>query len=623
MPLELVREILKYVLIIPDATFSAFRTDMTFVSRGCASTVNVLLVSRDWKDLVRWLYESIILRTSAQVDALYETLSKNPTLRAHIRRLRVEVFFSDRINSIIAWAGGNLHTLYLSVDSRYAGRSRGIYPPHPARSGFMNSLQAINPKRLLLDLLDHINIDVDTQHAVVESILQWSNLERVDFSDALTRMSSRVLAPVIRGAPSLRIISIGPSFAGQDASEALSAITAKYDLRVVLLRAKADCKVGEDILSALRDILYFTDGDSTVTLRNHAGVRPLTGLNVPDLPDEIWSRILAFATHVHHPDDLEFTEDLLWQSLDERVNETRRNIILVSKRFYNLGVSFLYSVPIIRDRSIAEMFAEHLGLNPNFVPLVRVLRTRSLWRERPVTFSEPLSSVTHVMSTFRVFPELANNLKSVSPLVSLSQRLQEDWQDILVPPRSFERFPNLRTLSLSRGWTKLTPNNIPYDALPRLKTLKVVDFDTPPDGSSLIDLFTEMRLPELKEVHVHGFEVENACLFLQRHGVKLERLTTEATHKFDTVEANVLDLCPNIAELYIIDLVIPPPLKFLSNAAQHTTLKRILLSCAAVYPHRDFISRDWIDFFDALDVSPLVALSDICLPPKFRWPHDE
>ncbi|GBE80433.1 hypothetical protein SCP_0301480 [Sparassis crispa] len=132
----------------------------------------------------------------------------------------------------------------------------------------------------------------------------------------------------------------------------------------------------------------------------------------------------------------------------------RQDATLSSKRFHNLGVPFLFSLSIIRDSSIHKPAA---------------------------TFCEPLSSLTRVMSTFRVFPELANNLKNVSPLVSLSQRLREHMMDILVPPHSFDPFPNLRTLSLSRGWTKFTSNDIAYDALPRLKALKMVDCETPRD----------------------------------------------------------------------------------------------------------------------------------------------
>ncbi|KAL6301274.1 hypothetical protein BKA93DRAFT_828393 [Sparassis latifolia] len=149
----------------------------------------------------------------------------------------------------------------------------------------------------------------------------------------------------------------------------------------------------------------------------------------------------------------------------------RQDATLFSKRFHNLGVPFLFSLSIIRDSSIVGMFVEQLESNPNFVPL----------HKPAATFCEPLSSLTRVMSTFRVFPELANNLKNVSPLVSLSQRLREHMMDILVPPHSFDPFPNLRTLSLSRGWTKFTSNDIAYDALPRLKALKMVDCETPRD----------------------------------------------------------------------------------------------------------------------------------------------
>lgn len=56
--------------------------------------------------------------------------------------------------------------------------------------------------------------------------------------------------------------------------------------------------------------------------------------STPDLPDNVWSRILGFATHVHGYNYLEMDDELARLSDEAEVNVTRRNIVLVSKRFY-------------------------------------------------------------------------------------------------------------------------------------------------------------------------------------------------------------------------------------------------------------------------------------------------
>lgn len=54
----------------------------------------------------------------------------------------------------------------------------------------------------------------------------------------------------------------------------------------------------------------------------------------PDLPDQVWSRILGFATHEHGYNFLEVDNDLVRLSETAQVNTIRRHIMLVNKRFH-------------------------------------------------------------------------------------------------------------------------------------------------------------------------------------------------------------------------------------------------------------------------------------------------
>ncbi len=55
---------------------------------------------------------------------------------------------------------------------------------------------------------------------------------------------------------------------------------------------------------------------------------------LPDIPDDIWSRILGYATHVHGYNYMGLDDELLRLSEQEKVNVTRRHVVLVSKRFH-------------------------------------------------------------------------------------------------------------------------------------------------------------------------------------------------------------------------------------------------------------------------------------------------
>ncbi|KAL6299735.1 hypothetical protein BKA93DRAFT_931278 [Sparassis latifolia] len=582
-PDEILEKILSHILILPSRTFLTFRTDndMTFAQCEYSSLSGLLLVSKSWLRVgTPMLYEAIIIRTSAQAAALEWALRCTPVLGDFICRLRLELALSNSVNFIVSSARRNLHTLYIFMDIPSFKISKTYVP------GFRSSLRAINPSHLLLD---HMPGEYYITQALARCVPQWTALRRIDINESSGRSGRlpRWLTRLLKNMPSSR-----HTFT---------------DGREVVNSYQSGIGVGLVQPPTYADLLLHT---------------------VPGLTDKTWSRILAFATHVHHPDDYHFTEAVLLQSLRERVNDTRRSIMLVSRKFNCLGKPFLYSIPIFASLASMRLFIARIQEEPHLAQLVHVLplhRSYSL-HDRAMTSIAPFVALMHAEPLIRIFPELAGYFTDgeYSPLVSLSQKLYENMEDVLVPPRSFEPFPRLRFLSLYRGRTEFSPDDIPYDALPRLETLKM--FDCRP---SLIRLFTEMRLPALKEAEVDGDQDEVVYPFLQRHGAGLECLSTRVTGDLDKCETSILDLCPHIIELVVLDSVVPPHLKLLSTANPHSALARISLPNAAgprvvgVDQPWDY-EEEWTTFLDALGY-PLrfPMLREVLVSSKFSWPQDE
>lgn len=73
-------------------------------------------------------------------------------------------------------------------------------------------------------------------------------------------------------------------------------------------------------------------------------IRPDPG-PLPELPDKIWERILGYATHVSGHNYLQMDADLYRRASWPPINVTRRNILVVCKRFY-VGISLASSLAL-------------------------------------------------------------------------------------------------------------------------------------------------------------------------------------------------------------------------------------------------------------------------------------
>ncbi|KAL6300222.1 hypothetical protein BKA93DRAFT_829284 [Sparassis latifolia] len=616
-PGELLEEILRDAIIIPDERFLAFRTASTFATFVPSTAPGILRVSRRWHQIgTPWLYESIILRTSAQVALVCRALAAFPLLATRIRRLRIEVGPSDSLNFIVWSAGPTIHTIYLAVD--LPDDISHSAPYLSVGSEFSRALRRSNPSRLVLDGLDYRNrLNTIIRQTLSEVIPSWFNLVQVDLN-----YLSMALALALRGGPSVRQIFLRQNIMCKFIP-ILRALAGGSSLQVIHCHHMPNLNILEKISIRLLDIIQF--GDATSVLKR----TKMYALScaAPDLPDEVWSRILAFAMHVHHPDYVDLSVDGFHQSVHEHINATRCSIVLVCRRFNRLGTPFLHAFPILANSKLVQCYLRLLQRQPQLARFIRAFP----WtigsmislafgdffiKSTVISLVAPLTALVHATPYFRVFPQLAEEFAEGenSPLISADQLLLDGEEDVFISPSAFLPFSQLRSLELSCGCTSFDSGDVPHDALPALTTLKILSC-----GSSLGKLFIEMRLPSLREVEINGTQIDVVYRFLVQHGFALERLAACAMQYLDACPTNVLDLCPHLIELTILDAYLPP-LGFIADAAPHTTLKRISL-CSIGYRH--FPVHELMQLCSRIVPHPLMALEEIATPLTYFLPRNE
>jgi hypothetical protein len=171
LPDEILKEILSQPLIVTDEVFAATGFASPFASHVQSSS-SVLVVCKRWLRIATpLLYNFVVLRSTAQAQALAHVLQSNPSLGSFIRRLRVECGFGMAMNKILKLAP---HITHLFV-------SLAIYSADSV-SGLCRAIPRINPTRHCAQSKrlhnSHVRQLVDT---LCRCIQTWKNLVSFDF----------------------------------------------------------------------------------------------------------------------------------------------------------------------------------------------------------------------------------------------------------------------------------------------------------------------------------------------------------------------------------------------------------------------------------------------------------
>ncbi|KAF7334508.1 F-box domain-containing protein [Mycena venus] len=176
IPDEIVSEILTPLLKHPDKVF-ADRSEQPLLAPGYSSST-YLLVCKVWLRVsTPLLYNVVILRTTAQAEALQTVLQSNKEFGLFIKKLRVEGGFGNPMQTILKCAP-NITDLFLTFFVWSSDSVRGL----------CSGLALINPRRVIVVDADGWDVKLKenkqvTQlfNSLLDLIPKWDNLKIFEF----------------------------------------------------------------------------------------------------------------------------------------------------------------------------------------------------------------------------------------------------------------------------------------------------------------------------------------------------------------------------------------------------------------------------------------------------------
>ncbi|KAI0332477.1 hypothetical protein GY45DRAFT_1320990 [Cubamyces sp. BRFM 1775] len=631
VPDDVLEYILHYALTIPAETFEAWRTPATFAGSPRSNVSDILLVSTRWHNLgVPSLYEAAILRTVDQ-GRLFAHSAKIMNERGvrrsrYLRRLRIEGGYSTHTKMILEESSG-ITTLFIAFDISLDDSAAGL----------KRALRKVNPLRLFLYSSPGSHATASNTRslyaAVGVAMPCWTKLKRIDASPEFIFQTP--LIPPLSHLPALEFVSMTNYTATM--SVELVALEALFDnpaVKVIQIRDGINWlkwRGTSAVLNAYpRDKILLGEGINMIPWQefppNDAMVPATTRcLNLPDLPDKIWTRILGFATHVHGYNFLDVDGALVDLSKRCSINSTRMNVLLVNKLFHRLGLQYLYAIPHITSDQMAAGFAARVESSKQLASFVRALYVRDeIFLRAELCIRAPLVNLVRLKARIQVLLELGKHVPA-----GASTRLQWATQTLSpftgVTPRVFSTFPHLQHLTLYGGRGDDLSNAYP-NALPRLESLR---FHTP--GPNMFSVFACMDLPNLRELGftVADDEADDLVEFLEKHGAKLETISLASADATLPKYPPILDYCPNITELKVDCPELPQTMPiFVVSAAPHSALKRLTFSNPALWI-REYVPTDGVKRWDAF-VEFLVVhrhkvpvLEEVRTLSRFEWPMHE
>ncbi|KAH7107252.1 hypothetical protein BKA62DRAFT_127333 [Auriculariales sp. MPI-PUGE-AT-0066] len=164
MPVELLREVFDIALHVPDHLFFDTTTNSPF-AHVQASTSNLLIVCKRWlKIATPAFYETLILRSRAQILSLCSAIAANPQFAIRIRRMRVEGRFHDFIGDTAKHMTA-LHAVCFAFDAEYITKMPGV----------VKLLRAVNPRIAAFPTILHTSFATSNKvnKMVGDAIRKW------------------------------------------------------------------------------------------------------------------------------------------------------------------------------------------------------------------------------------------------------------------------------------------------------------------------------------------------------------------------------------------------------------------------------------------------------------------
>ncbi|KAJ7207498.1 hypothetical protein GGX14DRAFT_698178 [Mycena pura] len=550
LPDEIISEILSPALTVDDDVFSHNWGVSPFASYS-ESTSAYLLVCKSWLRVATpLLYNVVILRSKAQAKALARALSGNTDLGRFIKKLRVEGGYGPAMHTVLQCVP-NVSDLLLSLE---------IYSSD-STDGLCKGLRLINPTRLILR--DNINKPMTNKmamklvNALAEAILNWKCLLVFDwpyseYSSDHKRIES-IVRPLLQANRLQTVVARSTSHASW---------TYEKFKKCPLQNIRFKTPVYEDsrwhplMDPTIKSLLRYAKRPALCTQQS-SGIElsyvapslnpfftPMSS-TADDVQDGVWSRVLYFA---HLRKDV----------------SPRLALLLVSKRFYRLGLQYYYEHVVLKNSRTISNLALTLSQRPSLGAHIRTIYA-SLRADQEYPYFE-----------FGLDNE----------------------------------FPGDSSLGDSGSAI------IPVDALPMLEELRVRD-----SNESFLTALSLMKLASLRSAaflcHVRSEG------FLQTHGHRLNELEITIV-SVNLLSVCIFALCPNLSHITVLsassyDTAPPNEAKFLSRNPA-ASLGRIDF-IVPLQTKKDILTR-WEEFFATFSHESFPNLREISID-CFRWPTNE
>ncbi|TDL29959.1 hypothetical protein BD410DRAFT_759092 [Rickenella mellea] len=601
LPDEVLKEILSPALLISDAefAFSEEENSNPFAKRS-QSTSSLLLVCKRWMRVATpLLYEVVVIRSTAQAQALADALRLNGAFSPYIRKLRMEGGFGSAPGRFIP-ASPNIRELFVTLDvwsdDNVTGLCRAFISMTLRRLVVQERRQIKNAKVTLL------------WKAVLTYIEKSSSLDTVEYRNRRTDPTGRgrlsEFAEALSSSSSVKLVVV--FWCPETLLSAISPMKNIKSIHITSPFGKSFLRPTTYINPALMEKVFFTESTSPslTSLEVQAGTKVISPLPVclPKSNDTamsgvpraisnvVWDKVFAFATWPCHPDIVLLTEKELTSGEWRAIRQTSKSLSLVSKLFNEIATPHIFRVANFSTGRSWNTFCELLKNRPELAPLVQSHIQQSSFAGYDLDFL--LTSLTGLVQFhgspgfhFHHLKMLAtgscNTLREICVTFSLAG-------EEVVASVDLGTLPALEVLhckmALDRSTLQrckfLDPKPFISGSFPRLHTLDILVLPLRHDRGTVTDLtslFVTARTPALKSVKLLGKSVSSE-LFLQLNGTNIVELTT-----YGLIDSAMLSQCPKLETLTVLE---PNPgcreldalFQGMCGPSGHTRLSKLFLS---------------------------------------------
>ncbi|EJD48719.1 hypothetical protein AURDEDRAFT_162173 [Auricularia subglabra TFB-10046 SS5] len=540
---ETLHQILQIALEVADDDFadiSGLKTS-PFALRESSSS-EILLVCKRWMRVATpLLYDTVIIRSTAQARALARALKKSPQFVRYLKKLRLEGGFGASVEKVMC-AAVNLHDLHLSLD---VGSQDNV-------KGMCDAMPAINPTRLVLSPRTGAGWTTSSEgalnRALRDSVPVWSNLTTLVIPHVgLGTIEFKALLPKFTSVLHVHVKSY--RFSPRDALDSLFGFSPKAKVHILEADIAPHSKefMKRYVLHLSRIVIHREENRKPTVGKNK--IRKSGGLAIhrarDDVQREIWRLVLKhaidtdagkaytdFRNYEFYTSELEFPGNFV-------TNKGSLRYMSVCKLFWDICLRLAARCPVLDGEKEVESFLSLLKRSPELAPDVRslVLKTTFTGRSSPLFVRLP-----DVMSL-----QIRLNLSDVHFILYYGA-LEELCVEIRPqdrPSPSVLSCPTLRRLLITFSETELPPPQKPLDLiLPQLEELVLPS----PSPSWCLNVFPRTQLPQLVSLCVSYYHAQDTEDVLAAYGQNCEDVTTNASHF-----RLVLLHCPNVLTMTLMN----------------------------------------------------------------------